>query len=443
MARVFLASLALAGLSLESPATETVVHLSVRPMTAPKPVLKYLLLPEVREMHPGNPAQWYIRCFQEQRNFFFGKEAAADRARYRTMPLAELATKNLLKYGGNALTQADWAARLDTLDWQALESVQTDGLELAQPELASLYILATALQVRFRAEVAGHHFEDAVATAKTMFALARHLDGHPTEVANRLGLSVADLALDTLAEMMQQPGCPNLYWAFADLPCPLVDLRKGFQGSRAQVAAELRPLRDDAPMSDADVEELVAHLSGILGYARQQAGLPPRNLRGELRQRSNDGDRLRAARAHLVEAGSAEVLLQKLPPAQVILLDEKRTYEVRRDEALKLLALPLWRINEKEKGHSGEGLLDDFLPKVLAVRQTQGRLEQHLVLLRYVEALRLYAAEHEGRLPENLAGVSVPLPPDPFSGKAFVYHAEARTARLQGALIRYEVTIHK
>src|SRR5437870_13884127 len=115
---------------VDSRAGETAARLSVQPMTAPKPALKYVLLPEVREMNPGNPAQWYVRCFQEQRNFFFSKEAVAERARYRSLPLAELPADQLRRYGGNALTQADWAARLDALDWQMSQRVQTDGMDL-------------------------------------------------------------------------------------------------------------------------------------------------------------------------------------------------------------------------------------------------------------------------------------------------------------------------
>src|SRR5437764_1813543 len=98
-------------LALLPPAGETGIRLDVRPMAAPKPALKYLLLPEVRELSPGNPVQWYLRCFQEQRNFFFSKEATADRARYLAMPLTELPAEQLRRYGGSALTQADWAAR--------------------------------------------------------------------------------------------------------------------------------------------------------------------------------------------------------------------------------------------------------------------------------------------------------------------------------------------
>jgi hypothetical protein len=73
MFRLSLASLALAALAPGSPAGETAIRMNVRPMAAPKPALKYQLLPEVRELNPGNPVQWYIRCFQEQRNFFFTK----------------------------------------------------------------------------------------------------------------------------------------------------------------------------------------------------------------------------------------------------------------------------------------------------------------------------------------------------------------------------------
>src|SRR5438132_3068950 len=128
MIRVLLIAGVLAAQPVGSHAGEPAVRLNVRPMAASKPALKYLLLPEVRELNPGNPAQWYIRCFQEQRNFFFGKEATAERARYRSLPLAELPADKLRHYGGYALTQADWAARLDALDWQVLPRIQVEGM---------------------------------------------------------------------------------------------------------------------------------------------------------------------------------------------------------------------------------------------------------------------------------------------------------------------------
>jgi hypothetical protein len=455
MIRVLLAAVALAVLPLGSWGEETPVRLSVQPMAAPKPALKYLLLPEVRELNPGNPVQWYIRSFQEQRNFYFSKAATAERARYRTMPLADLPGDKLRHYGGFALRQADWAARLDTPDWEVLQRVQSGGKDLRLPELGPLQIMATALQVRFRGAVAGRRFDDAVHTAKTMFALARHLGECPAGAANLVGLSTAGLALDTLEEMVQQPGCPNLYWALTDLPCPLVDVRKGMQGDRVLAGTYLRGLRNE-PMTEAELEEVVSRLSGALGFVREQAGLPPRSLRAVVRAGVKDPARLCAARNRLIEAAGAEkpsvgqalrflVRVQYFPPAQLILLDEKRAFEVRRDERMKLLALAPWQIDLVGAGdEAGGGPFDALLPDVVKVRRMQARLEQRIALLRHVEALRLYAAAHAGKLPAQLSDCGVPLPADPFTGKPFRYQVDGATAHLRGSpahRAHYQVTI--
>jgi hypothetical protein len=350
-------------------------------------------------------------------------------------------------------------------------------MDLQLAELGPLQVLGAALHVRFRGQVAGRHFDEAVRSAKTMFALARHLGEHPTEAANRAGLSIAQLALATLEEMVQQPSCPNLYWALTDLPSPLVELRRGIQGDRILVAADLRSLRDDAPMAEADIEKLVSRLSGMIGFAREQAGRPPRSLlRTGLKARVQDSEKVRAARRRLVEAASgenrigtfpptkadwfvgfsdrlrAEALVEKLPPAQVILLDAKRDYELRRDEAMKLLALAPWQIDalsgSAESGNGGDGLFADLLPRVAEARRAQGRLEQRIGLLRHIEALRLYAADHGGKLPEKLSDIPVPLPADPFTGRPFGYKVETATARLDGGQgrgedVHYEVVVGK
>src|SRR5262245_20363225 len=302
MTRAILATAALAALPLVSRADDATVRLTVRPAAAPRPAMKYQLLPEVREMNPGNGMQWYMRCFAEQRNFFFGKEGVAQRNQYRAMSLAELKKANLTGYGGSALTQADWAARLDHCDWEVLRRVQSDGLDMSQPELGPLKVLAVSLQVRFRIEVANGKWDDAVRTAKTMFALARHLGEYPAVAANLTGISFAQLALDALEEMVQQPGCPNLYWALTDLPTPLVELRRGVQGDRSLVEAELKALRADAPMTAAQLEEFVSRLSGGLGFAREQAGQEPQSLRAALATRVKVTSRVQAAHKRLVVA---------------------------------------------------------------------------------------------------------------------------------------------
>jgi hypothetical protein len=434
------------------------VSLTVHAMPAPKPALRYQLLPQVEELTPGNPAQFYLRCFMEQRNFFFSKEGTTERTRYLAMPLAQLPAEQLRHYGGSALTQADWGARLDTPDWEALHRVQNDGIDMLLPELGPLHILGTALRVRFRGQVAGRHFNEAIYTAKTMFALARHLGDHPTETANLLGLSIADLTLDSLEEMIQQPGSPNLYWALTQLPSPLVDLRKGLQGDRALVAVDFRTLRDDAPLTEEQLENLVSQLSGVMGFARAQAGLPPQNLRARLETLVKDSKRVEAARTRIMNAlvqkedlgkfPPLEIVMimervEKFPPLQVVLLDEKYEHDRQRDERMKLLPLAPWQIealHAKETGaHSTTGLFAELLPNIVADRKTQARVEQRIGMLRCIEALRMYAAKHNGRLPATVDQVDLPLPIDPFTGKPVACKIERGTATIG----HYQVIVQK
>src|SRR5262249_34840785 len=164
-----------------------------------------------------------------------------------------------------------------------------------------------------------------------------------------------------------------------------------------------------------------------------------------------------AARRRLVEYGLAEERVQKFPPDQVLLLDEKREFEVRRDDIMKLMNLPLWQseaLLAQLKPAKEEALFEDFVPAMMKVRQAQGRLDQRVALLRHVEALRLYAAEHDGKLPAKLDDIPVPLPSDPFTGKPFRYEVDGATAHLRGSPprggeqnpafnVHYELTIRK
>jgi hypothetical protein len=432
-------------------ATETVIRLTVQPMAVPKPALRYLLLPELKEMNPGNPIQAYLLCFAEQQNFFFNKDACDRRERLQSLPLKELPAQELQDYGKFALRQADWAARLDKPDWQLLLKMKAEGVGVLVPDVSQLRTLVNALKVRFRAEVAMGRFEDALRTAKTMFAISRHLGEHPTFVGNLVGIALAMVTIGPLEEMLEQPGCPNLYWALTYLPSPLVALDKGGEGERLWIQPEFRDLGDSAPMSADQIKSLIAHLDKLLF----EEGKPKKlGVRAWLDARKKDEGLLSAARRRLVEAGLPEERLLRFPADQVLLLDEKRECEVRQDDAIKIVHLPFgqvealaaqMRVNQKPA-------LFDAAPLIAKVRQAQARLDQRIALLRHVEALRLYAAEHHGALPAKLSDVPVPLPDDPFTGKPFRYEVTGGTAHLRGSPppgmekaaalnLHYEVTI--
>jgi hypothetical protein len=424
------------------PVADPAVKLTVRPAAEPKPALTYRLLPDVRELVPGNPVQWYVRAFAEQRRFFYDRESIAERQRLRKLPLPELLKQDTSNYARNPLTQADWGARLDTPDWEVLKRVQDEGLGVKFHELDSLRILGEALQVRFRVEVAKQDFPAAARTAQTMFALARHLGEYPATTANLLGIEIAHMALDTIEEMVARSKCPNLYWPLTDLPAPLVDVRKGVQGDRAAVLGEFRGLRDDGAMTEADLDEFVGRLSGKINLAREQAGRPPRGLRPQLAALAKDAERVKDAKLRYVFAGRPEAVSKGFPATQVILLEEKSAFEAACDDAQKVLNLPAWQAEEYAgRTTPAGGLFADLAPRVLDLRRAQAKLEQRIALLRHVEAVRLYAAANRGAVPPHLTDLPVPLPPDPVTGKPFGYAADHGTATVVGRGRRYEVTV--
>ncbi len=233
-----------------------------------------------------------------------------------------------------------------------------------------------------------------------------------------------------------------------------------------QVDVTLAGLSADRAMSQDELEQFIRLLSGRIGYLRERAGLPPWSFRAALQARVNDRAGVQAARRRLVAQqtpqdtltakGAYQTLqlalrMEKYPPTQIILLDEKHSLDVQRDAACKLLGLQPCQIIEPPT-RSQKGLLHDFLPDINGLRLARARLQCRLVLLRYIEALRLYAASHPGQLPARLADVPVALPHDPFTGQPFQYHLEGKSAHLSSGLprgkdarvgynVHYEITI--
>jgi hypothetical protein len=437
-----------------SATSETLIRLNLRPAPAPKPALRYQLLPELKEMNPGNPIQDYMKCMMEQKKFYFDEGASQNREKLLTMPLKELPAQKLRDDGRYALSRADRAARLDNPDWQVLLKLRAEGIELLLPEVQQIRAVARALQVRFRAEIAQCRFDDAIRTAKTMFAISRHLGEHPTLIGNLVGIAIASLAISHLDEMLDQPGCPNLYWALTTLPSPLIPLDKGMDGERVIMSWMFRDLGEMVPMSTDQLQKCVADKETLLKLVDRKPSEP--SVRKWLDGRIKDAAMVSAARHRLVEYGLPEERVLKFPAEQVILLDEKRELEIRFDDDAKTKSFPFWQaeaLTSSIKLKKPPALFADLLvPITINVRRAQARVDQRIALLRHIEALRLHAAEHNGTLPVNLSDVSLPLPVDPVTGKPFRYEVTGGTAHLRGSPpsgqemvpqfnIHYEVTL--
>src|SRR5262249_44964996 len=195
-----------------------------------------------------------------------------------------------------------------------------------------------------RAQIAEGDFDAAVNSAKTMLSMSRCLSQHPTLIGNLVGLAVAMIAIGPIEEMMGQPGCPNLYWALTYLPSPLLDSRNSWQGDRIWLYAEFPGLFDDPSAKSED--QMAKHVARFK-YVFSEAGIgttkPEAALEGAkdvdayLEKRAKDENYLKEARARIIGTGWQDAAVNRMPPLQVILVDQFVKFQATQDDIFKWL----------------------------------------------------------------------------------------------------------
>jgi len=390
--------------------------------TAPsKPALRNRLLPELRELQPGNQIQAFYKCFFEQNHLFHNKESTDNQQKWLDAPLKELAgVKELIGYGGVAVKQASYAARHDIVDWQITNQVKAEGAYFLLPDVQQMRSLATVLKVRVRGEIARGEFDNAIQTLQIMFALGRIFNEHPTLIGHLVGIAITTMALTEVEEFVQQPGAPNLFWALADLPTPFIDLRKGSQGEKLLLSKEFGVLEKGTPIEDTELKSLLSKFDPLVGLSN--GGKFDMKPSVWYAARAENKVEVAAARGRLLKLNPRPAGLDKFSALQSILADDFAQYEVDLDEFVKWSNLPFWQLpTDFATQKRAAGPFGELLPAWYKVMLAKVRLQQHFALVLVGEAIRAYAAENGGKLPVTLDAVKFPLPVDPVTGKPFAY----------------------
>ena len=148
------------------------------------------------------------------------------------------------------------------------------------------------------------------------------------------------------------------------------------------------------------------------------------------------------AKTDLLAAGYAKEVVEAMSPAQAVFSDMFEINEVRRDNLFKWFYVPYWQAGEEmERLESGiktaskhaefELLAETAVVDVQSLYFIEARIKRQLAAVRVIEAIRLYAADHGGKLPAKLEEIrEVPLPINPVTGKPFAYRLDGDTAIL-------------
>jgi hypothetical protein len=162
----------------------------------------------------------------------------------------------------------------------------------------------------------------------------------------------------------------------------------------------------------------------------------------------------------LLEAHLDRELVEAMDPTQVVVLRWVQVYRELLDEMVVWVRhspvetrKALRQIDDRlghDLANRPEAVLANLmLPAINAASTAVVRGDQRIAMLRTVEAVRLYAAAHAGKLPAALDDITeVPVPLDPATGRAFSYRLEGNTVVLTSAdrqLVnpdtRFEITI--
>ena len=476
-----------------------VTKMTVIARSAPAQALRYSLFPESKDLTPGNAITSYYRAFSPE---WWGpiqrdKEFGAKQERWRTMPLAELKTSDASWIEGlKSLQEVDRGARRSYADWELRDRLRQEGFSLLLPDLQSMRTYAALLQIRFRLELADKEYDKAIYTLQTGFSLAKHCGEGPTMIHALVGIAIASIVLGQVEELMQQPDAPNMYWALTALPRGIVDIRHAVQGESVgtvDVFPDLKQLEREV-MSP---EKAQATIARIVGKARLwNVGADEGGLAQILRAHPVQIERLwnvgadegglapgmesfvvggwialayPLAKERLLASGMPEKTFLSMPATQAVMIDTMREFNGLRDNLFRAFYLPyheglpvmkrseadVKRLTERSKQNVVLRLLSMLLPAVQKVYEASVRPERKVCALRTIEAIRMHAAAHRGKLPARLDEVTiVPIPVDPVTNDRFFYTVEGDTFALtasppmgdqpnQGNSLRYEVTLKK
>lgn len=428
------------------------------------PALRYQLLPEVIDQTPGNAAQVYYRAMLPETFHHRRMEKIDDKvAAWQKASLAELPRQEmewLLKYV--PLAECDLAARREQCDWELSTRMRAAGVGTLLPDVQGMRELARLNVLRARLQLAAGDQAGAIRSLETGMSLARQVGDAPVVISALVGVACARICLEEVEEVIQQPGAPNLYWALTVLPRPFIDFRHAMQGERLMVEATFPWIREAEShiFSEQEAQSAVRKVQEMYGMIQGgQVGT------GEVMQLAlMIGSWDAAARKALLAAGRRPEDVKAMPTVQAVALFARQSYQARYDDFLKFAGLPYWEAaprlaalekSQREREKSGTALpLDALVPALSKAYAAGSRLDRQIAALRNVEALRLYAAAHQGKLPARLNDVEVPVALDPMTGEAFDYRVEGEKAVLtakpaageEGSannFLRYEISIRK
>ena len=458
----------------KKPTAPTVVNLTLHPAKLPCPTRKYRLTTPYLEQTPGNAACLYYRSAVD-RQFDHGITRDAQNDPKRGMvnwdtqretiekglktPLGNLPRDTInatLRWYNSCFREMEMAARRTECDWgyPIRESESVSDITLGQFDANRS--VARALLLRARMEMAAGDVQKAIGSLRTVLAWANHFGSGKFLVNKAAGMGVIQEMFEQCETLVQLPNAPNLYWTFTTLPRPCIKLHDAIDAEGAFAELVTPSLREARKRKLSEAEAMVLFMRFIAEVRKEFLNNRYSQMSSEQKKEiakwanSFSPDKYVTeiypkAMAKLIETDRNKSELEEMPKPQVVLLYIATIYEGQRDNLLQWVYVPYWQSHsgfeaaqkEFKASFKSDTPLFAFMSSLSYhskhnLRYWAALTERRLATLRVIEAIRLFAANHNGRLPKTLDEISeVPIPINPVTGKPFPYKLEGDTAVLK------------
>ena len=245
-------------------------ELGFSPAKATETAQKYRLLPTTDEQTDADAVPLYQKAIQSLPQDYQPKQFSD----WRSLPPDQLPVEqvesalNKLKPTLDLLTQA---TKSKQCNWPFIKPEQAQ--QQLMDDLSKYRQFAFILDVQTKLQIAQGRYDQARETLKTSLTMAKHLGDAPTLIQEMVGISIAALNQSRIEQWIQSDA-PNLFWALADLPQPLVNIIKAIKIEtdnlknyniliRGQFEKQLKPAHDKVRKQMNHVDRKVAALQCI------------------------------------------------------------------------------------------------------------------------------------------------------------------------------------
>lgn len=461
------------GAVAQSPAEKWSVDraVTISPMDAPAPAFKYRLFPLEWERKDGNAVPIFLRLAHEQsdaaRKTWTEAPLPWNQVPIEQIPLAQ--AREFLRRFQHFFRQFDLGARRKTAEWNYTLD-QGSVVDLLMPDVQWMRGYVPMMVLRARVKAAEGDFAATAHALETGFAFSRHVASAPTLISGLVAVSCARQFADATLDVIERPGSPNLYWALTVLPRPLIDLRNAWDFEQRFFETEFPDLLDlNRPRTPAQWDDMLKRLrtrmKELEATMADDSNKPAAPIPGTGPDDSagQSPDLARAREFLAKRSGFDADAVRAMPPAQALVLYLSGMLHEIRDQQFTAVYLPypqavrqIRRAVESTKSApetEATRIIRIWLPSIEKVLTAQAGLDRRIAALRTIEALRMYAARHNGQLPDSLARITeVPVPLDPGTGAPFDYRTAGATATLTSRIdgepleksgLRYAISIRR